>query len=34
MATYGSSSAPSQNTINYDAILSTSLFNYREDTDG
>jgi hypothetical protein len=29
MATYGSS-APSQNTINYDAILSTSLFNYRK----
>jgi len=30
MATYGSSSAPSQNTINYDSILGTSLFNYRK----
>jgi|ERR1700741_4381302 len=29
MATYGSASAPSQNTINYDSILGTSLFNYR-----
>lgn len=29
MSTYGSGSAPSQNTINYDAILSTSLFNYQ-----
>jgi hypothetical protein len=29
MSTYGSASAPSQNTINYDAILSTSLFNYQ-----
>lgn len=30
MSTYGSASAPSQNTINYDALLSTSLFNYRK----
>lgn len=30
MATYGSASAPSQNTINYDSILSTSLFNYKK----
>lgn len=29
MGTYGSAGAPSQNTINYDAILSTSLFNYQ-----
>lgn len=29
MSTYGSASAPGQNTINYDAILSTSLFNYQ-----
>src|SRR5581483_9244089 len=29
MPTYGSNSAPVQNTINYDAILSTSLFNYQ-----
>jgi hypothetical protein len=29
MSTYGVSSAPSQNTINYDSILSTSLFNYQ-----
>ncbi len=29
MSTYGSAGAPSQNTINYDAILGTSLFNYR-----
>lgn len=29
MATIGSSSAPSQNTINYDALLSTTLANYR-----
>jgi hypothetical protein len=29
MAVYGSASSPSQNTINYDAILSTSLFNYQ-----
>ncbi len=29
MSTYGASGAPSQNTINYDAILSTSLFNYQ-----
>src|SRR5215831_32369 len=28
MSTYGSSAAPGQNTINYDSILSTSLFNY------
>src|SRR3990167_7527371 len=30
MATIGSGSAPSQNTINYDALLSTTLANYRE----
>lgn len=30
MSTYGAATAPSQNTINYDAILSTSLFNYRK----
>ena len=30
MATYGAASAPSQNTINYDSILGTSLFNYRK----
>lgn len=30
MSTYGAGTAPSQNTINYDAILSTSLFNYRK----
>ncbi len=30
MATYGSASAPSQNTINYDSILGTSLFNYQK----
>lgn len=29
MAVYGSVGAPSQNTINYDAIMSTSLFNYQ-----
>lgn len=29
MSTYGVSNAPSQNTINYDSILSTSLFNYQ-----
>src|SRR5271157_3155829 len=29
MTTYGVSGAPSQNTINYDSILSTSLFNYQ-----
>lgn len=29
MATYGASGAGNQNTINYDAILATSLFNYR-----
>lgn len=28
MAVYGNAGAPSQNTINYDAILSTSLSNY------
>lgn len=28
MAVYGNPNAPSQNTINYDAILSTSLSNY------
>lgn len=30
MATYGAANAPSQNTINYDSILGTSLFNYRK----
>lgn len=30
MSTYGASGAPSQNTINYDSILATSLFNYRK----
>lgn len=30
MATYGASTAPSQNTINYDALLATSLFNYKK----
>lgn len=29
MSTYGASTAPSANTINYDALLATSLFNYR-----
>ena len=29
MSTIGDSSAPSSNTINYDALLSTTLFNYR-----
>jgi hypothetical protein len=29
MSTIGTSGAPSQNTINYDALLSTTLFNYR-----
>jgi hypothetical protein len=29
MSTYGASGAPSQNTINYDSVLGTSLFNYR-----
>lgn len=29
MGTYGASGAPAQNTINYDSILSTSLFNYQ-----
>lgn len=29
MSTYGAGTAPSQNTINYDSILGTSLFNYR-----
>jgi len=29
VSTYGAGTAPSQNTINYDAILGTSLFNYR-----
>lgn len=29
MATIGDGGAPSQNTINYDALLSTTLFNYR-----
>lgn len=29
MSVYGVSNAPSQNTINYDAIMSTSLFNYQ-----
>jgi len=30
MATIGASGAPSQHTINYDALLSTTLFNYRK----
>jgi hypothetical protein len=30
MATLGSSSAPSQNTVNYDALLSTTLSAYRD----
>ena len=30
MATIGDSSAPSQNTINYDALLSTTMFNYQK----
>lgn len=30
MSTIGSGTAPSQNTINYDALLSTTLFAYRE----
>ena len=30
MATIGDSGAPAQNTINYDALLSTTLFNYRK----
>ena len=29
MSVYGNSGAPSQNTLNYDAVLSTSLFNYQ-----
>lgn len=29
MSTYGAAGNPSQNTINYDSILGTSLFNYR-----
>lgn len=29
MSTIGDSSAPSQHTINYDALLSTTLFNYK-----
>lgn len=29
MSTYGAAGAPAQNTINYDAIMSTSLFNYQ-----
>lgn len=29
MSTIGEASAPSQHTINYDALLSTTLFNYR-----
>ena len=29
MATIGTSGVPSQNTINYDALLSTTLFNYK-----
>lgn len=29
MATVGSASAPSQNTVNYDAMLSTTLFAYK-----
>jgi len=30
MATIGTAGAPSQNTINYDALLTTTLFNYRK----
>lgn len=30
MSTIGSASAPSQHTINYDALLSTTLFGYRK----
>lgn len=30
MATIGDSGAPSQNTINYDSLLSTTLFAYRD----
>jgi len=30
MATIGDAGAPSQNTINYDALLSTTLMNYRK----
>jgi len=30
MATIGDSGAPSQNTVNYDHVLSTTLFNYRD----
>lgn len=30
MSTIGDGSAPSQHTINYDALLSTTLFNYRD----
>lgn len=29
MSTYGNT-APSQNTVNYDSLLSTTLFNYRK----
>mgnify|MGYP003149569457 CR=1 FL=1 len=29
MATIGDGGAPSQNTINYDALLTTTLFKYR-----
>lgn len=29
MPTYGASGTPGQNTINYDSVLSTSLFNYQ-----
>ena len=30
MSTIGEGTAPSQHTINYDALLSTTLFNYRK----
>jgi len=30
MATIGDGGAPSQNTINYDALLSTTMFAYRD----
>ena len=29
MATIGDATAPSQNTINYDDLLTTTLFNYQ-----
>ena len=30
MATIGDSGAPSSNTVNYDALLSTTLFAYKK----